>query len=118
MIDEAPPRPASLGGFRALLAGGPMIGALLLVLHPVTQREDCPNFGGNGNASVFSDARWDFSLPVVFVVWLLLIAAEQFLPSTRRGRGAAEAAIRATIALFVAASGSCCLGVNLATLCH
>ncbi|WP_433363546.1 hypothetical protein ACQPZX_32340 [Actinoplanes sp. CA-142083] len=111
-------RPSALAGFWTLLVGGAAIVLLLLFLHPVTQRTDCPNYGGNGNASAFRNPSWDLYFPLVLLAWIVLIAIEQVLPSTWRGRGGLEIAARTAIALVLPTVGSCCLFVTLATVCH
>lgn len=111
-------RPSALGGFWTLIVGGASIVLLLLFLHPVTRPADCPNYGGNGNASAFSNPAWDFVLPLTLAGWLVLIAVEQALPATYRGRGRFEVAARAVAALSLAAVGSCFLFLGVATICH
>lgn len=117
MIKEAP-RGSTLSGLWALLVGGPLIVLLLLVLNPVVSREDCPNYGGNGNASAFTDDRWELFLPGLFLFWIILIVVEQALPATWRDRDRVEVATRAGFALFLAVSGSCCSSLGLSTVCR
>jgi hypothetical protein len=111
-------RSSALAGFWTLLVGGAAIVLLLLFLHPVTRRTDCPNYGGNGNASAFPNPVWDLYFPLVLFAWIVLIAAEQGFPSTWAGRGGLEIAARAAIALILSTVGSCCLFLTLGTLCH
>jgi hypothetical protein len=101
-----------------LLVGGPVIAAPLLILSPAVSPDDCSNYGGNGNASAYADGRSDFLLPGVFLGWIVLIAVEQTLPVTWRGHDRVEVAVRAGFALFLAVTGSCCLYLTLATVCH
>ncbi|MFI5889798.1 hypothetical protein ACIA5D_06715 [Actinoplanes sp. NPDC051513] len=117
MINEGR-RPTALAGFWTLLVGGAAIVLLLLFLHPITQQSDCPNYGGNGNASAFTNPAWDLLLPLILLAWIVAIAFEQALPSTRRGRSGPEIAARAAIALILPAVGSCWLFLAVATLCH
>jgi hypothetical protein len=111
-------RPSALGGLWALLVGGVAIVGLLLFLQPVTQRAECPNYGGNGNASAFANSAWDLYLPLVLLAWVVLIGVEQLLPVTWRGRGGGEIAARAVVAVVVAVVGSCCLFLSLGTVCR
>ena len=111
-------RPSALGGFWTLIVGGASIVLLLLFLHPVTRPADCPNHGGNGNASAFGNTDWDLFLPLTLAGWLVLIAVEQTLPASYRGRGRLEVAARAAVALSLAAVGSCFLFLGVATICH
>ncbi|SCG43863.1 hypothetical protein GA0070609_1381 [Micromonospora echinaurantiaca] len=111
-------RPSRLSGFWACLVGGAAIAALLMVLDPVTRYEDCPNHGGNGNASAFDDASWDLWFPLVLLGWLGLVAVEQTLPVTRRHRGGVDVAVRAGSALVLCTVSSCCLFLNVAIVCR
>ncbi|MFY1693201.1 hypothetical protein [Plantactinospora sp. WMMB782] len=91
---------------------------LLLVLDPITRYEDCPNYGGNGNASSFDNPAWDLLFPLVLLGWLAMVVVEQTLPVTRRHRGGADVAVRAASAVTLSVLGSCCLFLNVATTCH
>ena len=117
MIDDRK-RPSRLGGFWALLVGGPCIASLLVVLDPIMRLEDCPNYGGNGNASAFDDPAWDLYFPLVMLGWIVLIAVEQVLPVTWRNRSGADIAVRATSALMLSVSSSCYYVLNVALVCH
>ncbi|MFI1192714.1 hypothetical protein ACH4T9_05525 [Micromonospora sp. NPDC020750] len=118
MMVEDRQRPSRLSGFRVCLLGGAFFLALLAVLQPITRYEDCPNYGGNGNASAFANPAWDFYLMVLLFGWLVLVVLEQTLSITRRGRGRADFALRAAGAITLTTIASCGLFVNVAVLCH
>lgn len=107
-----------LSGFWTCLVGGAGIGLLLVVLDPVTSYEDCSNYGGSGNASAFDNPDWDLRFPLVLLGWLVLILLEQTLPVTRRHRGGAEVVVRAASALCLSFVASCCLFLNVSTVCR
>jgi hypothetical protein len=111
-------RPFPLSGFWSMLVGGAAIVALLVFLSPMTSRSDCPNALGNGNASAFADPRWDLYLPLVLLGWILLIVVEQFLPVSHRGRTRSVAALRGVAALALSVTVSCCLFLQVATVCR
>ncbi|GAB3332738.1 hypothetical protein RMN56_11540 [Micromonospora halotolerans] len=117
MIEDRKP-PSRLSGFRVCLVGGAFFVALLAVLQPITRFEDCPNYGGNGNASAFANPAWDFYLTLLLPGWVFLVVLEQTLSVTRRGRGGVDVALRAAGAILVTTIASCCLFVNVAALCH
>ena len=116
--DSGGPRAPWTSGFRVLILGGIVLIGLLLYLRPATDVTQCPNYGGNGNASAFPDERWDGYLILGIPVWLLFIGLEQILPVTARGRSGAAVVGRAIIALMVAVLGSCCGLGPLLILCH
>ncbi|WP_432837421.1 hypothetical protein [Dactylosporangium sp. CA-092794] len=111
-------RPSRLGGLWALLVGGAAIAALLVFLHPILDPSACPNAGAAGNASAFADPAWDLYFPLVLLCWIVSIAVEQALPVTWRHRTRAETALRATAALALSVTASCCLGLQVAVACH
>ena len=111
-------RPARLGGFRALLVGGGLIALLLVYLDPVTRVEDCPNYGGNGNASAFADAGWDGYLPLLMIFWISAVVVEQALPYTWRGRGRVAGAARVTAAVVLSLFAACFVTLPLEVVCH
>ena len=111
-------RPSRLSGFRVCLLGGAFFVALLAVLQPITRYEDCPNYGGNGNASAFANPAWDFYLTLLLFGWVVLVVLEQTLSVTRRGRGGVDVALRAAAAIALSTVASCGLFVNVAVLCH
>ncbi|MGC4804171.1 hypothetical protein [Micromonospora sp. DT233] len=111
-------RPSRLSGFRACLLGGAVLLALLALLRPITRFEDCPNYGGNGNASAFENPAWDLYLTALLFGWALLVVVEQALPVTRRGRGSVDVALRAAGAITLTTIASCSLFVNVTLLCH
>jgi len=117
-MDHDQPRSSPLAGLWAFVVGGLLLAALLVFLDPVSTQRDCPNYGGNGNASAFPNPVWDLYFPLVLFAWIVLIAAEQGFPSTWAGRGGLEIAARAAIALILSTVGSCCLFLTLGTLCH
>jgi hypothetical protein len=117
-VTDDHPRPSPLGGLWAFLGGGTVMAVTVLLLHPVTRQQDCPNWGGNGNASVFRDPKWDLYLPVMALGWLALIVAEQVLPIAWRTRPAWMVAGRGLAALLTAGTLSCCGLLPLETLCH
>jgi hypothetical protein len=116
--ETSAPRAPWTSGFRVLIVGGIVLVGLLLYLQPATDVTQCPNYGGNGNASAFPDERWDGYLILGVPVWLLFIGLEQILPVTARGRRGAVVVGRAIIAVMVAVVGSCCGLGPLLILCH
>ncbi|GGS01859.1 hypothetical protein GCM10010169_53290 [Micromonospora fulviviridis] len=110
--------PSRLSGFRVCLIGGAFFASLLAVLQPITRYEDCPNYGGNGNASAFANPAWDFYLTLLLSGWVVLVVLKQTLSATRRGRGGTAFALRATAAITVSVTAACGLFVNVAVLCH
>lgn len=111
-------RPPRLGGFWVLLVGGVSIALLLAVLDPIMRHEDCPNYGASGNASAFDNPAWDLYFPLVMLGWIVLIAVEQVLPVTWRNRSGTDIAVRATSALALSVSASCCVMLNVAIVCR
>lgn len=107
-----------MSGFWVLSIGGAAIGMTLLFLDPVTDVTECPNYGGNGNASVFVNEEWDLLFPSLLLAWMLLITVEQLLPPTWRGRANGAVVARGVTALLIAVIASCCGGGRLLTLCH
>ncbi|MFF0373967.1 hypothetical protein [Actinoplanes missouriensis] len=115
---EPAPKPNLTGGLRALLVGGVFLFGLLIILNPVTRFEDCPNYGGNGNASIFRNELWDLFFLFSIPAWLLSIIVEQFFRSTWRGRDGWVVTLRAIGAVIVAIIASCCGIERLLILCH
>jgi hypothetical protein len=113
----AKPR-SPLAGFWALLVGGALLTILTMALGPATDVRDCPNVGGNGNASAFPDERWDLLYPLLLLGWLSAVVVEQVLPVTGNGRRAWLIVARALLAVTVALTASCGAGVTLLALCH
>ncbi|MET8834412.1 hypothetical protein ABZV78_10905 [Micromonospora sp. NPDC004540] len=111
-------RASRLSGFWVCLVGGAFFASLLAVLRPITRFEDCPNYGGNGNASAFGNPAWDFYLTLLLFGWVFLVVLEQTLSVTRRGRGGADVAFRAAGAIALATVASCGLFANVVVLCH
>ncbi|MET7965990.1 hypothetical protein [Micromonospora sp. NPDC005305] len=110
--------PSRLSGFWVCLVGGAFFVALLAVLQPITRYEDCPNYGGNGNASAFGNPAWDFYLTLLLFGWVFLVVLEQTLSVTRRGRGGVDVALRAAGAIVLTTVASCGLFVNVAAVCR
>jgi hypothetical protein len=117
-VVEDSAHPSRFGGLWAFIVGGGLIAALLVFLDPVTRQQDCPNYGGNGNASAFTDANWDLYLPLVMIVWIVLVIGEQVLPATWRGRTRLNVAVRAGAAVMLSLSTSCCVILPLEAICH
>lgn len=111
-------RPARLGGFRALIGGAAGIVVALLILRPIVDRRDCPNYGGNGNASSFGDERLDLVFVLLLLGWLAAVAVEQALPVAWRHRHPVEITLRAAAAVLLALTASCCLAVEVLVTCH
>ncbi|MFI5934054.1 hypothetical protein [Actinoplanes sp. NPDC051494] len=116
-MDKAP-RSSVLSGFWSVLAGAVFLAGLLIWLHPVVDPGECPNLGGNGNASAFADPVWDSYLPVLALGWVILVLAEQALPVTWRGRGGAEVAVRGGTAVLGTITLCCCVLVPFLTVCR
>ena len=111
-------RPTPLGGFWALLLGGLALTATLIVTHPILDPSRCPNAGGAGNASAFTDPSWDVRLPVLALGWIVLVAAEQAFPTSWRHRESPAVALRAAVAISLAIAASCFALVPLLTVCR
>lgn len=105
-------------GFWALLTGGALLAVLTVALQPITDVRDCPNYGGNGNASPFPDERWDFYYQLLLLGWLLAIVVEQLLPVTWKGRQPGAIVARGLSAFMIALTASCCVAVQVLVLCH
>ncbi|MDR6320893.1 hypothetical protein [Actinoplanes couchii] len=108
-------RPSPMRGLWALTIGGLVLAGLLVALDPVMTVEDCPNYGGNGNASIFENEAWDLYLPALLLLWMASTVVEPFVPHTRRGRG--DTTARALISVSLSVVGSCFIGGLLLT-CH
>ncbi|MGY0002683.1 hypothetical protein [Micromonospora sp. I033] len=117
MIEDRKP-PSRLSGFWVCLAGAAFFAALLAILQPITRYEDCPNYGGNGNASAFANPARDFYLTLLLFGWVFLVVLEQTLSVTWRGRGRADAALRAAGAITVTTVAACGLFAAVAVVCH
>ncbi|MER7280745.1 hypothetical protein ABT369_40565 [Dactylosporangium sp. NPDC000244] len=104
-----------LRGLWACLIGFAVLAVLVLYLNPITDQRQCPNWGGNGNASAFRDDRWDLYLPLLCTVWLAAVIVEQALPSARRSetRGA-----RALAAVLITVGVGCCGVGPLLVVCR
>ena len=113
----AKPR-SPLAGFWALLVGGALLTVLTMVLQPATDVRDCPNYGGNGNASAFPHEVWDLYYPLLLLGWLSAVLAEQLLPVTWNGRGAGLIVARGLLAVTIALAASCGAGAGLLLLCR
>jgi len=113
-----PERRSPLAGFWALLVGGALLLVLTVALRPVTDVRDCSNYGASGNASAFSDDRWDLLYPLLLLGWLCAVVVEQLLPPTWSGRGAGSIVARGLLAVTIALIVSCGVGINLLALCH
>lgn len=119
VTDDDDPPPSLLGGFRALLVGAVGFFILWQVLQPITEPEDCPNYGGSGSGSTsaFSDPAWSFYLPMLLFGWIVLVILEQVLPSTWDYRSRWIGALRATAAILIVLVASCFIGVPPLLVC-
>lgn len=111
-------RPSALRGLWSFVVGGAGLVALTVALGPITRPEDCPNYGGNGNASAFSNPAWDLYLPILALGWVVLIVLEQALPVTWRDRSRTDIATRAATVVILSLVGSCGFLPWLLTVCH
>jgi hypothetical protein len=105
-------------GLWTFVVGGGAIALLLVSLDPVMRYEECPNYGGNGNASAFDDPNWDLWFPMVLLTWILLVGVEQMLPVTHRNRSSASVAARGLSVFTSAVVVSCCGWLKFAIVCH
>jgi hypothetical protein len=117
-MDDDHARPSPLSGLWSAVLGGMLLGLLLVFLQPVTRVEDCPNYGGSGNASAFTDPAWDFLFPLLTLGWIVLIIMEQTLPVTWRGRTRLEGWLRAATAVSASILASCALTVSVIAVCR
>ncbi|MEV6370844.1 hypothetical protein AB0L86_28545 [Micromonospora musae] len=112
------PRRSRLSGLWACFVGGALLALLLAILDPITRREDCPNYGGNGNASSYANPAWDLYLPLLLLGWMVLIVVEQALPITRRNRDRFDVATRAAAAVGISLVSSCCFILPIQIVCR
>ena len=111
-------RPSPLSGLWSAVVGGLLLVLLLVVLDPITRFEDCPNYGGNGNASSFSNPAWDLYLPLLTLCWVVLVIVEQALPVTWRHRSRLAGWVRAAVAGAGVTITSCCVVGSIVTVCR
>jgi hypothetical protein len=111
-------RASPLSGLWSCVAGGLLIVVLLLFLQPATRLQECPNYGGNGNASAFPNDYWDLLFPLLMLGWVVLVVTEQALPVTWRHRSRLEGSVRAAVAVTAATVASCCLAGSFAAMCR
>jgi hypothetical protein len=117
-VNDDHARPPPLSGLWSFIVGGVGLVALTVGLDPITRPEDCPNYGGNGNASAFSNPVWDLYLPILALGWVVLVVLEQALPVTRRNRSRIDIATRAATVVILSLVGSCGLLPWLMIVCH
>jgi hypothetical protein len=98
--------------------GGALVMMLTVALRPATDVRDCPNYGGNGNASAFPNEIWDLFYPLLLLGWLVAVVVEQLLPVTWNGRKAGLIVARALFAVTITLTASCGAGFKLLLLCH
>jgi hypothetical protein len=91
---------------------------LTVALQPATDVRDCPNYGGSGNASAFPNEGWDLLYRLLLVGWLLSVVVEQLIPVTWNGRQGGLIVARALVAVTIALTVSCGVGVKLLLLCR
>jgi hypothetical protein len=111
-------RPSPLGGLWACVVGGLLLAVLLVFLDPVSGVRDCPNYGGNGNASAYPDPAWDLFFPLLTLLWVSSVVVEQFLAETWQHRSRTEGAVRALVAVGSSMYASFFLVVSFAAVCH
>jgi hypothetical protein len=117
-VNDDQARPSPLSGLWSFVIGGIGLVILTVALDPVTRQQDCPNYGGSGNASAFSNPAWEFYLPVLALAWVALILLEQALPFTWRYRSGINMATRAATAVTLSIVASCGLIQQLLLMCH
>jgi len=100
------------------VVGGLLLAVLLLFLHPVLRFEDCPNYGGNGNASAYPHPLWDAFFPLLTITWISCVIVEQFLRVTWRHRHWSAGAVRALVAVTLSLSASFFVVGSLAVMCR
>lgn len=108
-------RPSPLRGLWSFTVGGLLLVVIMVTLDPVMRREDCPNYGGNGNASGFGHELWDVGLLLMSPAWILTTIAEQFMPVARRG--AVDTVARAMVAISLTVVAACFVA-RTTVLCH
>jgi len=114
-VKDDHPRPSPVRGLWSFGAGGLFLAGLLVALDPITRPEDCPNYGGTGDGSVFADPAWNVFVPLLALIWIAATIVEQFLPFARRSR--ADSITRATAAIGISVIASCCGIGQLITHC-
>ncbi|MEU8229090.1 hypothetical protein AB0C12_05720 [Actinoplanes sp. NPDC048967] len=117
-MDHDQARSKPLAGLWACVVGGLLLAALLLYLDPVSTQQDCPNYGGNGNASAYPSPVWDLLFPLLTLLWVACVIAEQCLAETWQGRSRLEGAVRACVAVFVSMSTAFVTVVSFAVVCR
>jgi hypothetical protein len=118
LVRDGHDRPSPLSGLWSWAVGGLLLAGLLIFLHPVLRFEDCPNYGGNGNASAYPDAAWDVFFPLLAITWISCVIVEQFLPVTWRRRAWFGGAARALVAVTLSLSASFSVVGSLAVMCR
>jgi hypothetical protein len=116
--DRRAERRHPLAGCWALLVGGGLLAVLTLALRPAVEFEDCPNYGGSGNASAFGDGIWDLVYLFLLFTWMAAVVTEQVLPITWRGRHAGLTIVRALLAVLAVVIVACGVEIKILALCH
>jgi len=111
-------RPSPLSGLWSWTVGGLLLAVLLTFLHPVLRFEDCPNYGGNGNASAYPEPAWDAFFPLLAITWISCVIVEQGLPVTWRHRSRPVGAVRALVAVASSLFASFFVVGSLAVMCR
>ncbi|MGW4941799.1 hypothetical protein ACWEOZ_09445 [Actinoplanes sp. NPDC004185] len=117
-MDHPRVRSRPLAGLWALVVGGLLLAVLLVVLDPVTTQRDCPNHGGNGNASAFPSPIWDLLFPLLTLLWVSCVIAEQCLAETWQGHSRLEGAVRACVAVLGSIFTAFVTVVSFAVICR
>jgi len=117
-MDHERARSKPLAGLWACVVGGLLLAALLVFLDPVSTQRECPNYGGNGNASAYPNPIWDLLFPALALLWVGCVVTEQCLAETWQGHSRLEGAVRASVAVLVSMYAAFFMIVSFAFVCR
>ena len=124
-VNRAADPPPRLSGLWMCLTGTLLFALVYGLLEPVyhwsrfvRSVRACPNYGANGNYSVFGDSGLDLLLLLFGLIWLLLVVGEQAVPISWRNRHPVNFLLRAAAAIAFSAAVVLFLPFQLAVVCH
>jgi hypothetical protein len=117
-MDHDQARSSPLAGLWAFVVGGLLLATLLVFLDPVSTQRDCPNYSGSGNASAYPSPIWDLLFPLLTLLWVACVIAEQCLAETWQGHSRLEGAVRASVAVLVSMYAAFFMVLSFAVVCR